>query len=660
MKKIMALLLSKFLLLSLCIASSDGKTVETSPARDGPSVAGNGYLHYTTEAGTLLAPVIDFAAVTGIQKFTWEKLREQVKALKNMGFSRLYVVVDLPGYPMFSGGWAVRALGSAKLKSIQALDGDLNAAIAKVCREQNMEAIAIFKPYENGGMLSVPDDATVMEPGFRDKTATGTYLFFDKFVDEHPEMRVQRRNDYDADDHRLPITKIEMEFMLDQYADPNVRGTHMSSDIPDSAAPTPKINLWVSRNNGDYSLYQGDFSYSYKIGRRTICDSNGIVLGENKRCNVLTITGINIGEEYPYVAITLEDSRNMRLIPYSMIRWYGGDKELKLTAATYVTTLQRKETHYPGQWTLQDLPNYNNVNLTGITVNAGGTVTAKSNNSPLTWQDEAVARFYKTGFVFSWYGAGHNGNGWKSTALYGLARGKRQHMGGSLCEAYPEVRQYWLDAVRQLFDAGFAGVDVRFQNHSSMIMDYMNYGFNEPIVARYKELHGADPAAIPMTEDVYLKLMKIRGDYFMLFLEDAAKLARERNSLLLVHLKDALEHPACSSIWNQLCHWTMPKIALDWRRCVELADEITIKDYYYKNYNPAAAGQIKDYAASLGKKIWVHCYYAQGDAYDETFLRTIQKDKRVSGILLYDVWGKFMADTPKMLEKLKYQERRKK
>jgi hypothetical protein len=329
---------------------------------------------------------------------------------------------------------------------------------------------------------------------------------------------------------------------------------------------------------------------------------------------------------------------------------------LKLTAATYVRTLD-DTFGGPGQWVHQKRPSYNNVNLTGVAVGAGGAVTAKTNHSPMTREDEAVARFYKTGFVFSWYGVGHNGDGWKSTALLGLARGKRLYMGGGLCEAYPEVRQYWLDTVKHLLDIGFAGVDVRLQSHSAMIMDYMNYGFNEPIIKKYNELYGADLNTIPMTEEIYSRVMKIRGDWFMLFLEDAAKLTRGRGARLLVHLKAAHENPACDSNWNQLCHWTMPKIALDWKRCVELADEITIKDYYYRQYDPASAGNIKDYTASLGKRLWVHCYYAQGDAYDENFLRTIEKDRRVTGILLYDVWYDFMKDTPVMLEKFKYKDR---
>ena len=614
--------------------------------------------HYTTRAGKQLAPVLDFASRTQSKAYNFARLNAEIKTLKDMGFRRIFVVVDLPGYPKFASERSAPFIGGNKLKSIEALGGNPSAAVARACREQGMEAIAVFKPYENGGTYSVPDDATVLEQGFKEKTATGTYLFFDEFTAKHPEMRIQRRNDYDADDHKLPITKIEMEFMLDSFTDPHVRGPRQFPAIPKSAPIKPKINLWVSRNNADYTLYQGAFSHEYKLERRAILETNGLVIGKNKLCNVLTITGINIGAEYPYVAITLEDRNNMRLIPYSMIRWFSGDKQLKLSATTRVR-VPHAESHYPGQWTNQERSS-DFGGVTGFVVGADGTVVAKTDDAQVTNAHKALANFHKTGFVFHVFGL-DNGHGWRNREIYGLARGKRPHMSGSLCEVYPEVRQYWLDTIKQLLDDGFAGVDIRLQNHSSWAFDYMNYGFNEPLVARYKELHGADLNAIPMTEDVYMRLMKIRGDYYMLFLEEAAKLLKGRGALFSLHMRAAQEKPVVSANYNQLCHCSMPKIALtDWLRCVELADEIVLKDYHYKRYSRDLASGIKDYAASLKKNVWIHCYYQQGDGYDDNFLRAIEQDERVSGILLYEVDEKFMKDTPPMLEKLKYQERRKK
>jgi len=58
---------------------------------------------------------------------------------------------------------------------------------------------------------------------------------------------------------------------------------------------------------------------------------------------------------------------------------------------------------------------------------------------------------------------------------------------------------------------GFDGIDFRLQNHSGMVTDYVNYGYNEPIIKRYKEKYGVD---ILKAEAEPLKIMEIRGEYF--------------------------------------------------------------------------------------------------------------------------------------------------
>ena len=660
-KKQMKSLTLYLLMPILCIASSENVFCQTCPPDKDKEPA-----YYTTEAGVLLAPTFDWSA-SSCGEHSHESVRERIRLVRNMGFKRLYAVVDLPGNPVFSYPFLSPAMDGIKRKNMQNLGDDLNAVLAQACQEEGMEVIAILKPYENGQGHIVPVGAAPEETGFREKTVGGEHLFFDNFVSAHPDMRVARRNDYDADDYNLPITKIEATFSLDPYqaahtaqgraAMRNAPG-RMTVSISDADAQTPNVHLLVSRDNGAYTPYMGKFTSTWNIERRDVHDANGIVIYENHRCNVLTIADLNIGEEYPYVAILLENSYGMSTIPFSMIHWFSGDKELKLTAATYVRQLYGE----PYEWTKQKEPRHSfaNYNLNFRVGSDGNVIVQTKDNYSMTEVDKVVAGFQNAGFIFSWQGVGHNGDGWRSSPVLGLARGKMPYMGGALCEAYPEVRQYWLDVVKNLLDVGYHGVDIRIQNHSSILTaDYMNYGFNAPLVQRYKELYNEDINAIPMTKDVYLRLMKIRGDYFMNFLEDAAKLTKERGARFFIHLRDAFENPICDNDFNQLCHWSQPKIILDWKRCVELADEITIKDYYYKKYNPASAQNTKDYAASLGKRVWIHCYVTQGDDLDEPFLLDIQKDERISGILFYDLVngniGKMSGS--RVLENLKYQYR---
>ena len=268
----------------------------------------------------LLVPVWDFAWYFTLKEFTQQQLRDEISEIKNMGFKRLHVVVDLPGYPMFSTPQTAPAEGNIKTKNIKNL-GDLNAAVAKACRELGIEAIAIFKPYENGGMLTVPDGVEIKEKGFREKTVGGTAMFFDEFVGSNPQMRVARRDDFDPDDFNSTITKIEMDFMLDSYTVFTRHGEARNSmEIPDSESKSPKPTIWISKDNGKYELYKKNFSYRYELNLRNIRGANGFPIDSGKRCKTLVIENLDIDSKYPYAAVSFEDSDMLRKIYELIIR----------------------------------------------------------------------------------------------------------------------------------------------------------------------------------------------------------------------------------------------------------------------------------------------------------------------------------------------------
>ncbi|MNI20738.1 hypothetical protein D3C73_742310 [compost metagenome] len=248
--------------------------------------------------------------------------------------------------------------------------------------------------------------------------------------------------------------------------------------------------------------------------------------------------------------------------------------------------------------------------------------------------EEAFTHFTSNGFEFEWYGSGGWGHGWMRSPVYGIARGKMQYLKGTHCEAYPEVRAYWLEQVDKLLALGIDGIDLRLQNHSNMISDYIHYGYNEPIVAAYQQQYGVDimlEAADP------LSIMRIRGQFYQLFVDEAAKLIHERGKKLQIHFRDSFENPRLSSIYSELGFWAMPKIWPDWERLIELADEVTIKDYNWGSYDSTIAARIKDRAAALHKPLWVHCYIAQGDDLNAAFFDGVAQDDRVTGVLLYEM-----------------------
>jgi len=116
-------------------------------------------------------------------------------------------------------------------------------------------------------------------------------------------------------------------------------------------------------------------------------------------------------------------------------------------------------------------------------------------------------------------------------------------------------------------------------------------------------------------------------------------LLHQHGRKLQVHLRHSHQDPKARPDFNELGFWAMPKVWLeDWKGVVDLADEITIKDYYWGTYRPDGARAIKAYAHAQGKPVWIHNYIGQGDAVRADFIDAVAADSDVSGILLYEAF----------------------
>jgi hypothetical protein len=322
---------------------------------------------------------------------------------------------------------------------------------------------------------------------------------------------------------------------------------------------------------------------------------------------------LDIPDNVSYVAVTI-DGQPMPTIPHTMVTLLGPEGEIPTTVSPYVRTCgsacEQGKPASERRWGVEQQPRAH-----------FGSV------------DEAASAFAEQGFEFEWHGSGFWGQGWRRDRAYALARGKLAHMKGTACEAIPEVRQYWLDWVSQCVAMGFDGIDVRLQSHSAMVSDYTEFGYNPPIVDRYRELHGID---ILQAKADPLEIMRIRGEFFGQFLEGAADLLHASGRKLQIHLRHAHEEPKLSHEFNELGFWAMPKIWLDWEKAVDVADEITLKHYYHNHYRPALARGIRERAKAQDKPVWVHCYIAQGRELNDTFLDAVDGDDEVAGVLLYE------------------------
>ena len=57
-----------------------------------------------------------------------------------------------------------------------------------------------------------------------------------------------------------------------------------------------------------------------------------------------------------------------------------------------------------------------------------------------------------------------------------FARGRNEYVSGGMCEAYPEVQDFWLGWVGECMAAGMDGLDIRISNHSTWSDHMALYG----------------------------------------------------------------------------------------------------------------------------------------------------------------------------------------
>ena len=164
---------------------------------------------------------------------------------------------------------------------------------------------------------------------------------------------------------------------------------------------------------------------------------------------------------------------------------------------------------------------------------------------------------------------------WKQGGMEGViafARGRNEYLSGTLCEAHPEVRDYWLGWVGECIAAGVDGVDFRISCHSSWTNTPAMYGFNEPVIGEYQRRYGVDPDVEPY--DVEL-VGALRGEFYDRFLMAAKEWLSAAGKRMQLHAEmESFRPDACQARWR-----TRPgNIIFNWRGWLRtgLADEATL------------------------------------------------------------------------------------
>lgn len=614
-----------------------------------------------TKSGKQAAVTIDVVCMLCSDNFQLSDVRNTMRQIRNAGVRRVYMIMCSPSYPVLSGGMITAIqTGMANTDIVRALKNlkeDPNKIFIEVCHEFGLEAIAVVKPYEGGGGCTIPEgttlDAVASEycESATPETVGGYRAFVDRFIAEHPELRVQRKKGT-GEDVKGPVTALEIYYQI-------------GSDKPDLAAVNANAvnspTIWVSRDNATYSVWE-NITWTYdKVKSYNITDPNGIITA-TRDCIRLRVELSGLTAEYGYVACSLSDQSFIMVNdywcrPYSMTKLYGASGEIPSTLGYYVRTpYDKNATPETMKW-----GSYGSVadptKLTGISVSANGTATGVYKSEAT---DNGAHEFYQWGFEYEFVYTSAVTSGFKSP-LIALAVGKNEYVQGTLCEGYEEVREYWLEQVQAALSYGADGIDIRWDGHSSMASDYYYYGYNQPIADEYYKQYGTRLEDEPVNTKTATRVMTIRGEFFVKFLEEASKLAHDNGAIFLSHFfatsyssNIGTDDYQPSAGANHVAQWKMPKIIVrDYEKVIDLCDEIVYKDYFSVSYSLAdqRTGKVlTDYAHRQGKKIWIHCYVQQnGGMLSDGFMENFLSSEAADGVILYEIVESYDYGTTKQM-----------
>ncbi|MBR5880171.1 MAG: hypothetical protein IKZ16_00660, partial [Clostridia bacterium] len=241
-----------------------------------------------TRSGKEVAVAIDVVCQLCELNFRTADVKTIMRNIRNAGIRRVYLIMCSPDYPVMSGGMITaiqtEMANTDIVTALKNLKEDPNKVFIDACHDYGLEAIAVIKPYEGGGGVTIPEgktlDAVASQYGNTAAPATvgGHYAFVDSFIAEHPEMRVQRKaNSGQSSDG--PITKMEIYY---QIGSDNTDVSTANSNADN--APT----IWVIRDNAGYEIYK-NISWKYdRVDGYAIYDANGEYVF-SKNCVRLTV-----------------------------------------------------------------------------------------------------------------------------------------------------------------------------------------------------------------------------------------------------------------------------------------------------------------------------------------------------------------------------------
>jgi hypothetical protein len=160
---------------------------------------------------------------------------------------------------------------------------------------------------------------------------------------------------------------------------------------------------------------------------------------------------------------------------------------------------------------------------------------------------------------------------WRGPEL-GLRFGDAENITTMFEPMFAGAREIWLKHVKQFFDAGVDGVDIRTIGHHNGNEGYLKFAFAQPVREEFRRRFRRDVEA---TEADYERVRHLRGEAYTQFMRDAGALAHARGKKLAAHVEWGTDVPANLHTRLQM------QMKLDWQRWIRdgIVDEISLRGW---------------------------------------------------------------------------------
>ena len=409
----------------------------------------------------LLEALVDFVDDATAAEITPSHVDAMMRVLQNAGIERVSWAYYGDGHGSYFVPAGLNSGWDNYEKTLRALDNPLRVAV-EAAHRYGIELYAYFKPYETGPGLSLPEGSPEARAFGRLRQQGGWLTWLDRFVVDHPELRIRHRPDASIGDLAdVPICALKL----------------VKRDDAPTRVSCEHLQIWSSQHNYRYQPCAVDFQVheSVEPSSKNVHDINGdLVTRQGDLVRTLTLSGFRLTD--PYILVTTDFS--------------DGEADFENTGTELLVALDADGSVVPGVFA------------------TGGGVWERARVDFRDWgllfdtgRGQSIIRLDEPNV------SGRNG-------MIAYTRGRNEFLPGALCETEPQVQTYWLSCLHEMLAVGVDGVDIRVENHGTHTDYYEEYGFNDIILDACGRHGKTDSATIA----------RVRGEAYTRFLQDAKRM----------------------------------------------------------------------------------------------------------------------------------------